>query len=306
MEKEMNRKLKVLDLFSGVGGFSLGMEATNSYETVAFCEIDPYCKQVLNNHWPEVPIFNDIKKLTSTHIYSGENYLQEGCLEPDGKPETEVWYDQIDVIVGGFPCLGHSVAGKKKGLKNGQSSLWKEYLRIIKEIQPRYVIIENSPNLRNTGLGEVLKDLQSIFYMGLGNVVSVTSIGGVHRRERLFLIAWPAHTNTNPVRLQQALAEAQIEQVGRTKRRFGDGSKWQDKPELRRVDDDVPTEPYEYRGDGGITRERYRLIAEKIGRMQQKREKLRKERIKQMGNAVCPDVVEMIGRAIINYEKDSK
>ena len=101
------KKLKILDLFSGIGGFSLGLEATGGFETASFCEIDPYCRSVLKKHWPGVPIFEDIRKLKGTDIGT------------------------VDIITGGYPCQPFSVAGKQKGVED-KRHLWPEYFRLIK------------------------------------------------------------------------------------------------------------------------------------------------------------------------------
>lgn len=117
-------KLKVLDLFSGIGGFSLGLERTGGFETVAFCEIEKYPQKVLAKHWPGVPIYEDVKELTKKQ------------LDTDG-------ITGIDVITGGFPCQDLSVAGKQEGIEAGRSGLWSELCRIISDIRPRYAIVEN-------------------------------------------------------------------------------------------------------------------------------------------------------------------
>ena len=116
---------RVLDLFSGIGGFSLGLERAGM-TTVAFCEIDPFCRKVLAKHWPDVPIYEDIRELT------GERLATDGIV--------------ADVITGGFPCQDISVAGKQAGLDGDRSSLWTELCRIIGEIRPRYATVENVPN----------------------------------------------------------------------------------------------------------------------------------------------------------------
>ena len=135
--------LKVLDLFSGIGGFSLGLQATNEFETIAFCEIDPFCQKVLKKHWPNVPIFDDITK------------LGEGELNGLGK---------VDVICGGFPCQDISCAGKGAGIHAARSGLWWEMLRIIRLVRPRYVLVENVAALLNRGLDEVLGSLAESGY----------------------------------------------------------------------------------------------------------------------------------------------
>ena len=102
--------LKVLDLFSGIGGFSLGLERTGGFETVAFCEIDPFCRRVLAKHWPNVRQFKDVTKLRGEDV------------------------GPVDVITGGFPCQDISPAGLKQGLDGERSGLWREFARLIGEL----------------------------------------------------------------------------------------------------------------------------------------------------------------------------
>ena len=162
---------KVLDLFSGIGGFSLGLQNTGGFETVAFCEIEPYCHRVLNKHWKDVPIYNDIKELTY-------DTLQADGIEPD-------------VITGGFPCQDISVAGKQKGIIGERSSLWSEYARLIEDVRPKWAIIENVPTLRSKGLTLVLQDLNEIGYNAEWHCIPCSAIGGLHRRDRIWIIAYP-------------------------------------------------------------------------------------------------------------------
>ncbi len=115
--------LTVLDIFSGIGGFSLGLERTGGFKTVAFCEIEPYCRAVLRKHWPDVPIFEDVIKLGAADV------------------------GPVDVICGGFPCQDISVAGKQAGIDGERSGLWSEYARLIGEIRPQFAIIENVSQL---------------------------------------------------------------------------------------------------------------------------------------------------------------
>ncbi len=128
--------LRVLDLFSGIGGFSLGLERTGGFKTVAFCEIESFPRKVLAKHWPEVPIYEDVRQLTVER------------LATDGI--------SVDVICGGFPCQDISVAGKGAGLAGERSGLWSEFARLIGEIRPRYAIVENVAALLSRGLGDVL------------------------------------------------------------------------------------------------------------------------------------------------------
>ena len=160
--------MRHLDLFSGIGGFALGLEATQQIKTVAFCEIDKYCTKVLNKNWPEVPVYNDIKELTHDK------------LKADG-------IDNIDIITGGYPCQPFSVAGNKKGVEDPRH-LWPEYFRLIKECRPTWVIGENVAGHIKLGLDAVQEDLESEGYSLRTFSVSASSIGAPHQRERVWTV----------------------------------------------------------------------------------------------------------------------
>ena len=161
--------LNVLDIFSGIGGFSIGLEAVGM-KTVAFCEINTFCRKILKKHWSSVPIFSDI---TTVH---------KGDLKT---------LPTIDVIAGGFPSQDISVAGKKEGIEAKRSGLWKEFVRLINEIRPKYAIIENVANLRSQGLISVLQDLWKIGYDAEWHCIPASSFGAPHRRDRIWIIAYP-------------------------------------------------------------------------------------------------------------------
>ena len=158
-------KLKILDLFSGIGGFSLGLESTGHFETAAFCEIEPYCQKVLKKHWPDVPIFDDIRQLKGTDIGT------------------------IDIITGGYPCQPFSVAGKQKAEQDPRH-LWPEYFRLIQELRPTWVIGENVGGHIKLGLDSVLEDLESEGYSTRTFSISASSIGANHKRERVWTVAY--------------------------------------------------------------------------------------------------------------------
>ena len=162
-------KLNVLDLFSGIGGFSLGLEATEGFETKAFCELDKYCKSVLKKHWPDTRQYDDIKELTYDKLRS------------DG-------IDTIDIITGGYPCQPFSVAGKQKGTED-KRHLWPEYFRLVKECRPTWVIGENVSGHIKLGLDQVIEDLESEGYATRTFSISASSIGANHQRERIWIIA---------------------------------------------------------------------------------------------------------------------
>jgi DNA (cytosine-5)-methyltransferase 1 len=166
--------MKVLDLFSGIGSFSLGLER-GGMTTVAFCEREPYCKSILRKHWPEVPIYDDVKTLTV------------GRLASDGI--------SVDVICGGWPCQDISYAGKGAGLKGERSGLWSEYARLIGEFRPRYAIMENVSALLGRGLDCVLGDLASLGYNAEWHCIPAYAVGAPHERDRIWIIAYPNSLN---------------------------------------------------------------------------------------------------------------
>jgi DNA (cytosine-5)-methyltransferase 1 len=161
--------VRVLDLFSGIGGFSLGLERAGM-RTVAFCEIEPYCRAVLAKHWPGVPCFPDIRGIDSYEL---------GRL------------GGIDVICGGFPCQDISLAGNGAGLAGERSGLWSEYARVIGLVRPAYVIVENVAALLGRGLGTVLSDLAAIGYDAEWHCIPASAVGAPHRRDRIWIIAYP-------------------------------------------------------------------------------------------------------------------
>ncbi len=163
------RKLQHLDLFSGIGGFSLGLETAGLVDTVGFCDIDKYCHKVLNKHWPHVPIFSDIKE------------LNHETLKANG-------INNIDIITGGYPCQPFSIAGLKKGEEDPRH-LWPEYFRLVKELRPTWVIGENVSGHIKQGLDTVLEDLEGEGYSTRTFSISASGIGANHKRERVWILA---------------------------------------------------------------------------------------------------------------------
>lgn len=160
--------LNVLDLFSGVGGFSLGLERAGM-RTVAFCEIDSFARRVLARHWPGIPCYDDVRTLIAAR------------LAADG-------VGRIDVVCGGFPCQDISVAGKGAGLAGERSGLWVEFARIIGEVRPRFVIVENVAALLDRGHGEVLGDLAALGYDAEWYCIPAAAVGAPHRRDRVWIV----------------------------------------------------------------------------------------------------------------------
>ena len=182
-------RLKLLDLFSGLGGFSLGLEKTGHFKTIAFCDNDKYCKLVLQKHWKEVKIYNDVKEITKKRLEADRVEL----------PET---------ITGGFPCQPFSVAGKQKGTSDDRY-LWPEMFRIIKELKPRWVIGENVKGITNIQDGMVFEtvctDLEGEGYEVRAFNIPAAGVGAPHRRERIWIVAHrkKSMVNADNVRLEQ-------------------------------------------------------------------------------------------------------
>lgn len=161
--------LNVLDLFSGIGGFSLGLERTSGFKTVAFCEIEPFPRKVLAKHWPDVLIYEDIRELTS------EKLRQDGIV--------------ADVITGGFPCQDISLSGPGTGLAGKRSGLWRELMRAIRLVRPLYVIVENVAALLVRGMGTVLGDMAEGGYDAEWDSFP-TCLDLGHRRDRTLIVAY--------------------------------------------------------------------------------------------------------------------
>ena len=158
--------LKTLDLFSGIGGFAVGLEATNFFKTTCFVEQDPYCQAVLRHHWPEVPTLGDIKNVKRPDL-------------PDPDP---------DVILGGFPCQPFSSAGLQKAQSDSRH-LWPEMFRLIKECRPSWVIGENVIGIVKLGLDEVLTDLENEGYATRTFNIPACAVGAPHLRQRVWIVA---------------------------------------------------------------------------------------------------------------------
>lgn len=251
-------KLRVLDLFSGIGGFSLGLERTGGFETVAFCEIEPFPRKVLAKHWPEVPCYEDVRELTGAR------------LAADG-------ITNIDVITGGFPCQDISVAGKLAGISEGtRSGLWSEIVRLVGELRPRYVIVENVANLLagpserpGRWFGRVLGDLAEVGFAAEWHCIPASYLGAWHRRDRVWILAYPDFI----VRQQGIASKPILRQRHLHEQSTRSFARWAGRSNLPK--------PRTCGGGDGI-----------------------RGRLHGLGNAVVPQIPELIGRAILEAERE--
>lgn len=167
--------LRLLDTFSGIGGFSLAARWLGGFETVQFVERDPYCQRVLAKHWPNTPIHDDICTFN---------------------PER----GSADVVVGGFPCQDISQAGRQAGIKEGtRSGLFHELIRVVRLVEPRYIVLENVAAILANGLDTVLGELAEAGFDSEWACVSASAVGACHRRDRWWCIAYPAHLLRNGI-----------------------------------------------------------------------------------------------------------
>jgi DNA (cytosine-5)-methyltransferase 1 len=240
--------MHVLDLFSGIGGFSLGLERAGM-RTVAFCEVDPYCRAVLARHWPHVYCYDDVRELTAAR------------LAADGLA--------VDVICGGFPCQDISQAGLRTGIEGQRSSLWKEFARLIREIRPRYAIVENVSELTVNGFGVVLGDLADMRYDAEWYGIPASYVGRPQARKRLWIVAYPDSSG-----------------------RQADDERIPERPVLGRWFDDDRLGAAQLEAQACAARA-WRMDDGIPGWV---------DRIAALGNAVAPEVVEQIGRAIMTEQ----
>ena len=310
--------MKLLDLFSGIGGFSYGLEKTG-FQTVAFCEMDKYCKLVLQKHWKGTKIYSDVKEITKER------------LEADGVELPEI-------ITGGFPCQPFSIAGKQKGT-NDDRHLWPEMFRIIKELKPRWIIGENVRGIVNIQDGVVFEtvctDLESEGYEVQAFNIPAAGVGAPHRRERIWIVANSRRTlrqgssirekNENETRKEDAdqhqrssspsksnvantesfssdvrgREEHQEERDGQSEIRGKSGKDVANASTGRRTSQgkQIPT-----RGNG-IEHQSWWQSEPDVGRVAHGVPG-RVHRLKALGNSIVPKIAEEIGKAIMKAEAD--
>ena len=319
----LNSKLRVLDLFSGIGGFSLGLERTGGFETVAFCEYEPFPRAVLSKHWPDVPCFPDVRQLKGSDI--------------DGP---------IDVICGGYPCQPFSTAGQRRG-KEDDRHLWPEFSRLVAELRPTWVIGENVAGHISMGLDDVLSDLEGQGYACRTFVIPACAVDAPHRRDRVWTVAFSDRGNGKSGEGKRPRIRASADRQGPD---FDAGSASPEREAVANTSQLQRNGSGEHRQQGGgqVSQSGKRSSAEFVAdaddtRLQGRQEtgntrsqrqgrdeqskrcsdlpgatwlpepdvgrvahgvSRRVDRLKALGNAVVPQIPEMIGYAILEAEKE--
>lgn len=309
------RKLRVLDLFAGIGGFSLGLERTGGFETVAFCEIEPFCQKVLAKHWPGVPCYDDVRELTA------ERLAADGIVP--------------DVITGGFPCQDISVAGKGAGIADGtRSGLWSEIARLAGELRPRYVVVENvaallsGPGEQPGGwFGRVLGDLAALGFDAEWHCIPAAYVGAPHRRDRAWLVAYPASERRKEAReycersAQRAACGREVLADADSERRNGCAPAHSGNQERAANDDQQQGENRDvaFADMGGPMAhpDSFAPVGAAIARQERRSwppepsvgrvvdgipERVVRPQLTALGNAVVPAIPELIGNAILHAE----
>ena len=300
----MNGPLTVGSLFSGIGGIDLGLERTGGFRVHWQCEIDAYCRRILDRHWPGVPCYPDVRSL--------------GVDRPA---------ERVDVLAAGFPCQPVSLAGR--GLAQADERwLWPEVARLVRLLRPRYVLLENVPGLLARGMGDVLGDLAACGYDAEWDSIGAVDVGAPHRRKRVWIVAYPggagrqgaepepaggrhrpAHGGAHVADAEGGPERAGLREgvpPGERRRRLGDGGGAGDVS-------DAAGEPAEqgdvYQRHAGGDGPRIfgaaaaALSAEwaaepDVGRVAHG-VPARVDRLRALGNAVVPQVVEHVGRLIL-------
>jgi DNA (cytosine-5)-methyltransferase 1 len=274
--------LRVLSLFAGIGGFDLGLERTGGFKTVAVAETDDYASKVLALRFPDAPNVGDV---------------------------TAAEYPNADIICAGFPCQDISFAGAGAGLAGARSGLWREVVRAIRVVRPRYALLENVAALLSRGLDTVLGDLAEIGHDAEWHCIPASAVGAPHIRDRVWIVAEPQHPDANSVRSHRAQEHvegnvepaheqvgivgsvgallADAERIGQPRSRQPIDSSDQAKDRKGQAGDALDV------GVGNIW-----SAEPNVGRVAHGIPK-RVDRLRCLGNVVVPQIPELIGRAIL-------
>lgn len=268
--------LRMIDTFSGIGGFSLAAHWLGGIETVQFVEREPFCQRILAKHWPTVPIHNDI----CTYNPSAGS---------------------ADIICGGFPCQDISKAGKRAGLAGKRSGLFYELMRVVRMVGPRYIVLENVAAITSNGMDTVLGTLAESGYNAEWACIPASAVGACHRRDRWWCVAYANHAGVEASRPEQLAARAKQHgklaaphphserQQERQPAAITGGSEWPrwgDAPQRLNPDwRSYVSEPVLCRGDDGLSN--------------------RVDRLKALGNSVVPQVAMVPLARVLQLEAEA-
>lgn len=221
--------MKSIELFAGIGGIALAAEWAG-IDTVAFCEQNAFCQKVLNKHWPDVPIFDDVCKLDRKALEA------KGVINPG---------ETVDLISGGWPCQPFATVNRKRKGKDDERHLWPEMFRLVKELRPNWVVGENVADFsRSDEHEQTHKDLESIGYKTQTVIIAAATVGAPHRRYRTFIVAYSGHKSESQT--DTAISAERKERnawgdLARWYRRKTPGSYWEvHQPGVPGVDDGIP------------------------------------------------------------------
>lgn len=246
--------LRFISLFAGIGGIDLGLERSGM-QCVAQVEINEHARSVLKKHWPDVPRYRDIRSVSAWNL--------PAC----------------DVLAGGFPCQDISNAGKRAGITGERSGLWTEFARLIRELRPQYVLVENVAALINRGLSTVLGDLAACGYDAEWDCIPASAVGAPHTRERLFIVAYP---NCNRLEAMQVYTPAAYQAITAQSVAGISNGTW--------------------RGELCSTPSgRVRLLPNTGSNGMADGVSFGMERLRGLGGAVVPQVAELLGHLIMNH-----
>ncbi len=266
--------MTVGSLFAGIGGFDLGFQRAG-YDIRWQVEIDPWARAVLAKHWPHVARYDDVREVGAHN------------LEP------------VDVICGGFPCIDISDAGKQTGINGEQSGLWHEYARIIRELRPRYVVVENVAALLVRGFERVVGDLAACGYDAEWDCIPAAAVGAPHRRDRLWLVATRHRLRHGRGLLLHAAAGEVSDAHGWGCQEFGQS-------EPGRVEGESRRQPDGFRQvrqlDDLARHEGWWRFEPQVGRVADGVSR-RVDRLRGLGNAIVPQIAEWIAHRITVAEQ---
>jgi DNA (cytosine-5)-methyltransferase 1 len=320
--------LTVGSLFAGIGGFDLGFERAG-FELRWQVEIDPFCQAVLANHWPAVRRYEDVRTVHGPILADAETRRCDSRREPDqpidpspshqsrleshrSNPRRTAALAPVDVICGGFPCQPHSLAGRRAGADD-ERDLWPEFLRLIRELEPRWVVAENVPGLLSSDAGRffgtVLGDLAACGYDAEWDCLPASAFGAPHRRDRIWIVAYPMRGGCEERSVPEGQDGPAVSDAARGSVAGADVADADESRSQRRISAVVceradewpagPRDPRIFTTTAGQWREwepesGFRRVAHGVP--------ARVDRLRGLGNSIVPQIAEWLARRILDAE----